>query len=186
MNIFKTPAFWFSLWGTLTGTAAIILTWFSYRKDKTDLKIDASLSVVRDNVEDVPHWQIEINFRNTGRRPCYIDKVDLEFPPVESVKYGEIKLDQVIAIRMGIFNSKQTGLISLDENQKHTITFQVPESILQMLVHQLKEQATLLIRDSLGHEYSCKFNLPAEEHVVIRKKDDKNNITTESAGGRGK
>ncbi len=171
MNILKTPTFWFSLWGAITGTIAILFTWSSHRKDKANLKLDASLNMARDKVDDPLQWRLEINFRNAGRRPCYIDRVALEFPPAKSLKFGDLDLNVSGPIRMTIFNSKEHGLISLNENQKHSITSIVSEAILQMLVHQLKEQATLLVYDSLGHEFTCKFNLPSKEHISLETKE---------------
>ena len=74
-------------------------------------------------------------------------------------------------IRMAIYNSKKHGLICLNESRKNSITCKVSEAILQMLVHQLQEQATLLIHDGLGQEYTCNFNLPLKEHVTLGTKE---------------
>lgn len=172
MDFLKTPTFWFSLWGGITGTLAILFTWSANRKDKPKLKIDASLNRTRDKLEEPLHWQLEINFRNAGRRPCYVDRVDLEFPPAESFRFGDIKLDLSGPIRMSLYNSKKHGVISLNESQKNSIGCKLSEATLQMLAGQLRKQATLLIHDSLGTEYTCNFNLPSKEHIPLGTKEE--------------
>lgn len=153
---------WIALWGGITGTAALLITWLTYRKDRSQLNIEAKVDLRRDKPEDALTWCLEVTLRNRGRRPCYVDRIALELPTPKSFRYGDIEMACTGPLTVNL--AQPDGLIKLEESQKVSLPIKdFPEGLLMAASSTGRGTCTLLVVDSLGRENRHSFHLPPKD-----------------------
>jgi hypothetical protein len=169
--IWNSMPIWISLWGGITGTIALIITWMTYRKDRPELDIRAKVDLRRDKPEEALAWCLEVILRNKGRRPCYVDRIALELPTPKSFKYGDIEMTCAGPLVVNLCQNDL--LIKLEESQKVSIPIKrFSEGLLMAASSQGEGVGTLLVVDSLGREIRHSFNLPSKDDLRLTKRRD--------------
>ena len=160
MKCLADPLFWIAIWGGITGTIAIIFTGLSYRKDRSELSIDTSLSLYKENVDLPVNWRFEVILRNKGRRTCYVERVGIELT-LKSIQYGETKFNPAGPMVFHLYKGCEKGIIRLEESTRQSIViFPFLDVYLEMMRASNKDIGILLVVDSLGKEFRHTFPLP--------------------------
>jgi hypothetical protein len=141
-------------WGAVTGTVAIAIQLTQYFTDRSQLKLNAFMSMESNEKLPEHHLAFTMEVVNHGRRVAYIRRVGIQLEPSVMAIGGKwTKADES---ELTIFDADRTGrTIELAEGKRHLF---VLEPFREKVGDAFRDTEIAFVIDTRGRKHKTKFH----------------------------
>lgn len=140
------------IWGTITGTAAIVFQAIQHYQDRASIELTPIHCFSSDIHNREGRLVFTIEVVNHGRRDIYLEDAGIEMPSPQNPEPGTWGHQSTLSI----FPSQAGGSIHLSEGQKTRITL---DPFPSEFVNHLGKFAVAFVKDTKGKVYKKRFQL---------------------------
>lgn len=140
------------IWGTVTGTAAIIIQAVQHFQDRARIELTPIHAYSADLEHREGRFVFTIEVVNHGRRVVYLEDAGIEIPPPENPETATWGHRNTL----NVFPESVGGSITLGEGQKTRI---ILDPFPAEFVDQLGKYAVAFVKDTRGKVYRKTFQL---------------------------
>lgn len=173
-----TPELAFGLIGTVTGTISLLISWSTWRSDRSKFRIEACFSLTQSI--DIPQWhfQLTATLKNHGRRSIKIRELGLilEENKWEEANGHRIRLE---SSRIQPFNLSKNHL-ELAEGDRRDFCMEPFNLQLLTKARQRNDRSIVVYAiDSLDNEHRINAQIPDEKSIKFLEQPMENTCITQ-------
>lgn len=171
-----TPELILGIFGTITGSASLLISWHQWRVDRSVLRLEASILFEQSIAKPRAHLRLRLILKNHGRRLIKVIKVGIV---MAENQWQTINGERVFMKNIRLTPPQlHTQELCLDEEGRYD--FDLNPFDLDYIQHARKirsRRLTFYAIDSLDREYRTTIKIPDEKSIVRLERPDKDDKT---------